>query len=97
MPTGINIICKKVFGQMLITHKPVCLINNAEQKELAWNKETFIPLQPGIDYQITVQFPYLGKGCGTAKFVVKLQPDEVQTYRYKTPMVVTSNGKIKRI
>ena len=44
MPTGINIICKKVFGQMLITQKPYCLINNAEKKELEWNKETFVPL-----------------------------------------------------
>ena len=40
MPTGINIICKKVFGQMLITQKPYCLINNSEKKELEWNKET---------------------------------------------------------
>ena len=97
MPTGINIICKKVFGQMLITQKPYCLINNAEKKDLEWNKETFVPLQANMDYQISVQFPYLGKGCGPAKIVVNLQPDEVQTYRYKTPMVVTSDGKLKRI
>jgi len=95
--TGINIICKKVFGQFLITEKPFCVVNNAEQKELQWDKETFISLQPNMDYQINVQFPYLGKGCCQAKFIIKLQPDEVQTYQYKTSMFVTSKGKIKKL
>ena len=96
MTTGINIYCKKVFGQFLITNNPYCLINNAQQMELQWNNNTFIPLQPNMDYQILVQFPYLGKGCGPASIIIKLQPEEVQNYEYKTPFFVTSKGKIKR-
>jgi hypothetical protein len=97
MVSGINILCKRVFGQILITNKPYCLINNAEQRELDWNNETFIQLQPNIDCQISVQFPYLGKACGPAKLIVKLQPEEIQSYQYKTPFVVTSKGKITRL
>ena len=97
MESGIKILCKRVFGQFLITEKPYCLINNADQKELQWNNETFINLQPNMDYQISVQFPYLGRGCGVAKFVVNIKPGEVQMYRYKTPFVVTSKGKITRL
>jgi len=97
MTTGVSILCERVFGQFLITEKPYCLINNAEKKELDWKNETFIELQPNVDYQLIVQYPYLGKGCGPVKFIVKLQPNEIQTYRYKTPLFVTSKGKITRL
>ena len=73
------------------------LCNMHRKKELAWNKEIFIPLQPGENYKITVQFPYFGKGCCSGIFFVKLQPNEIHTYRYRTPFLVIQSGKIKRI
>jgi hypothetical protein len=68
-----------------------------EEKELQWDDETFIPLQPNMDYQIIVLYPYVGKARGVVKFVVKLQPDETQNYEYEMPRLATSPGNIKLV
>jgi len=99
MPSGINITCKKIFGQLLIAEKPYCTINDAEKKQLEWGKETFIPLQPNVLIKITVQFPYSAypnRACGLATITTQLQPDEIQTYEYRTPVVAYHAGTIKR-
>lgn len=96
MQSGIKIKCKKKFGQFLLTEKPYCVINDVETKQLEWNKEFFIPLEPDVPYKITVQFPYMNKACGSASFSTEVKPNEIQVYEYKTPFLATSSGTIKR-
>jgi len=97
MECGIKIECKKRFGQFLITNKPYCVIDDAETKELEWNEEIFIPLQPNRPYKITVQFPYMSsKACGPATITAQLNPNEIQVYKYTTPSTMLSAGKIER-
>ena len=96
MQCGIKIICKKKFGQFLITEKPYIIINNVETKMLEWNIEFFIPLQPNLPYKITIQYPYMNRAIGTASFTTQLKPDEIQSYEYETPFLITSEGSIKR-
>jgi hypothetical protein len=99
MQSGIKIICKKVLGQVLITEKPYCIINDTETKQLERSKESFIPLQPNLPYKITIQFPYSAypnNACGTASITTQLGPDEIQAYEYKTPFIVYHSGSIKR-
>jgi hypothetical protein len=96
MSSGIRIKCKKGFGQFLITEKPYAIINDVETKELGWNKEFFIPLQPDLPYKITIQFPYMSRPTGMVSFTTQLRPDEAQSYEYKTPFVATSEGSIER-
>jgi len=96
MQSGIKIKCKKRFGQFMITAKPQCVINDAETKQLEWNQELFIPLEPNIPYNITIQFPYMGGTKGKASLNIQLKPDEIQVYEYTTPQIMTSPGEIKR-
>ncbi len=96
MECGIKIKCKKRFGQFLATEKPYVIINDVETKKLEWNKELFIPLQPKLPYKITVQFPYMGRATGPASFTTQVEPNEIQSYEYKTPFLMTSDGSIKR-
>jgi hypothetical protein len=96
MQSGIRIKCKKRFGQFMITAKPQCVINDAETKQLEWNQELFIPLEPNIPYNIAIQFPYMGGTTGKASFNTQLKLDEVQVYEYITPHVMTSPGKVER-
>jgi len=96
MPTGVNILCVKSIFHFMVTEQPYCLINNVDKKELKWKKQIFIPLQPTKDYQITVIVPYFGKSCGVIKIILNLNANEVQNYRYNPPMVLTSNGILKR-
>jgi len=96
MQCGIKIKCKKKFGQFLLTEKPYAIINDVETKQLEWNKDFFIPLQPNLPYKITIQFPYMSGARGTVSFNTQVKPDEVQTYEYKTPFLATSGGMIKR-
>ena len=96
MDCGIKIKCKKKFGQFLATEKPYAIINDVETKELQCNKEILIPLQPNLPYKITVQFPYLNRPTAPATFSTKLKPNEIQSYEYKTPLLMISDGSIKR-
>jgi len=97
MESGIKIKCKKRFGQFLITQKPYCVIDDLETKQLEWNTEAFIPLQPNRLIKITVQFPYMNnKTCGSATVTTQLGPGEVQVYEYTTPSTMLSSGKIER-
>jgi len=99
MESGIKITCKKPWAQFMITEKPYCLINETQTKQLEWNKELFIPLQPNTPNKITIQFPYAeypSKPCGAASISVQLNPGETQIYEYKTPIVVYHSGNIKR-
>ncbi len=96
MESGIKIICKKKFGQFLISEQPYAIINDVETKELAWGKETFIPLQPEKQYKITVQFPYMGQARAVATSIIEVKTDEVQLWEYKTPFLMTSEGSLKR-
>lgn len=96
MECGIKIKCKKKFGQFLATEKPYALINDVETKQLKWNKEVFIPLQPNLPYKITVQFPYMNRPTAPASFTTQIKPNEIQSYEYKTPLFMTSDGSIKR-
>jgi hypothetical protein len=96
MQCGIKIKCKKKFGQFLLTEKPYAIINDVETEELEWNKESFIPLQPNLPYKITIQFPYMNRATGKASLTTQLRPDEIQSYEYKTPLLITSDGSIKR-
>ena len=97
MDQGINLLCKKILGQFLLTEKPYCIINGIETKKLQWNRWNFIPLKPNMPYQITIQFPYMRKACGVATINVTVEPGEIQKYKYRTPFVVYSPGSIKRI
>ena len=96
MQCGIKIKCKKRLGQFLATERPYAIINDVETKELEWNEEFFISLQPGLPYKITIQFPYMNRPTGTVSFTTQLKPDEIQSYEYKTPFLMTSEGSIKR-
>ena len=96
MQNGIKIKCKKKFGQFLLTEKPYAIINDVETKELEWNKEFFISLQPNLPYRITIQFPYMNRPTGTVSFTTQVRPNEIQRYEYKTPFLMTSEGSIER-
>lgn len=95
MESGIKIKCKKRFGQFLITAKPYAIINDV-QKELEWDKELFIPLEPNVPYKITIQFRYMGTAAGVASISTEIKLGETQVYEYKTPHVMTSGGSIER-
>lgn len=94
--TGINVVCKKVFGQWLITDSPFCIINNIEKRYLSWDV-TFIPLESNKTYGIRIGFPYMRSETGVATFVVNLKPGEIQYYVYRTPLWMWQKGTIKRI
>tara|TARA_B100000945_G_scaffold39086_1_gene26261 strand:- start:199 stop:504 length:306 start_codon:yes stop_codon:yes gene_type:complete len=95
--TGISIISKKIFGQFLIMSQPQIIVNGFITQNLRWNKEVFVPLVPEFPHQIEINFPYiLGPSC-RAKMVVVLQPGQVQRFRYKTSIFVTSSGNLSRI
>jgi hypothetical protein len=96
MECGIKIKCKKRFGQFLITGKPYIVFNDNEKIELKWNKEFFIALYPNFTYQVSVMFPYMSSTAGTVTFNVQVNPNEIQTYEYKTPNIMTSKGSITR-
>ena len=100
MQSGIKVKCNKTFGQFMITEKPYCTINDAEKRQLEWGKETFIPLQPKVPHRIVIQFPYSEyphRACGLASITALLNPDEVQSYEYKAPIIVYHSGKLMRI
>ena len=94
MKTGINILCKAKKGQFLITKKPFCDIDGKNRYELQWNNNIFIPLDPNIQHQIIVKFPYMGRECCPGNFSVQIQPCEIHSYMYSVPMMMTSKGKI---
>jgi hypothetical protein len=71
--TGIDVVCKKIFGQWLITNKPFCIINGTEKKYLSWDVN-FIPLEPNRANQIKIGFPYFKSETGVATFEVYLRP-----------------------
>ena len=96
MQSGIKIKCKKMFGQFLLTQKPVCIVNDGEPQKLEWNKEFFISLEPNLPYKIAIQFPYMNQSCGTSSIAVQVSPDEIQGYEYRTPLVMTLAGSIER-
>jgi len=98
MESGIEIKCKKKFGQFLLTEEPQIIVNDNETIQLKWNKEFFISLQPNVPYKFTVQFPYslMNSICGAASFSTQVQPGEIQSYEYHTPFLATSPGSIKR-
>jgi len=98
MQSGIRITCKKRLGQFLLTEKPYCVINDIETKQLEWNEEIFIPLQPNMLYKITIQVPYAPSKnpIGLASITSQVNPEEIQVYEYVTPFIVTLSGTIKR-
>lgn len=94
--SGVLLKCKKIFGQFLLTEKPMVKVNGGKDEQLEWNKEFLISLQPDIPYTISVQFPYLGRLCGTASFDVKVTNGEIQKFEYTTPPLMTIGGTIER-
>ena len=95
--TGISIISKKIFGQFLVISQPQIIVNGVITQNLRWNKEVFVPLSPGLQHQIEINFPYiLGPSC-RSNMVVVLQPGQVQRFRYKTSLFVTSSGNLSQI
>lgn len=97
MESGIKIKCMKRWGQFTIRQQPYCVIDDLETKQLEWDKEVFIPLQPNRLYRITVQFPYTSENkCGPATITVQLNPGEIQVYEYTTPPVAFVPGTIER-
>ena len=96
MESGIKIKCKKLFGQFLLTEKPMCAVNDGEPQKLEWNKEFLISLQPNLPYKISIQFPYMGRVCGVASTAVQVTPGEIQKYEYRTPALMTLPGTIER-
>jgi hypothetical protein len=94
--SGVMLKCKKVFGQFLLTEKPLCKVNGGKDEQLEWNKEFLISLQPEVPYTITVQFPYMGKICGSASFEAKVGNGEIQKYEYTTPLAMMLAGTIER-
>ena len=97
MPTGVVIICKKRFGQWLLTNKPDCIINGTDFRELQWKTNNFIELAPNAPYHFTIEVEYMGNTIGEATFYVNLQPGETQFFEYKTPFTVFESGKITRL
>ena len=97
MMSGVNLICKKQFGQWLITNEPYCIINNLETRGLLWNQMIFTQLEPGVMYFFQIQFKYMGGPCGVARLSIMVQPGEVQIYEYRTPWVIGSGGEIRRL
>ena len=95
--TGVSILSKKIFGQFLIMKQPQIIVNGQIVQNLSWNRDAFVPLIPGVQHQIEINFPYMfGPAC-RANMVVFLQPGEVQRFQYKTSLFVTSSGNISRI
>ena len=95
--TGVSILSKKTFGQFLIISQPQIFINGQFVQNLRWNKEVFVALEPGYKHQIEINFPYMLGPSAQANMAVVLQQGEVMRFRYKTPIFVTSPGKISRI
>jgi hypothetical protein len=96
MPTGIEITCRKRFGQFLITQQPSLVRGEADVILLRWKAPVFVPLPAGVRHQLVVQFPYMGRPCGVAEVAVDLRDGEVQKFNYTAPHIVYSSGKIAR-
>jgi hypothetical protein len=96
MQSGIKIKCKKLFGQFLLTERPVCVVNDGRPEQLEWNKEFFFSLQPNLRYKIAIHFPYMNRMCGATSIAVQVRPDEVQSYEYHTPPLMNLAGTIER-
>ncbi len=96
MPTGIEITCRRSFGQFLITEQPSLMVGQTDVVRLRWGAPVFVPLSAGVRHQLIVQFPYMRRSCGVAEFAVELRDGEVQAFNYKTPFIVYSSGKITR-
>ena len=95
--TGLMILSKKIFGQFLIMSQPQIIIDGQIIQQLRWNNDVFVPLTPGIQHHIEINFPYImGPSC-RAHMLVLLQPGEDHHYRYKTAFFVTSTGNLTRI
>tara|TARA_B100000676_G_scaffold227406_1_gene225326 strand:+ start:97 stop:402 length:306 start_codon:yes stop_codon:yes gene_type:complete len=95
--TGISIISKKVLGQFLIVAQPQVYVNGKLNKKLKWNREVFLHLEPFKNHQILINFQYFGKPVCQAIMEVSLNPGEIMKFRYKTPIIVYSPGKITRL
>jgi len=95
MTGGVKIICKKKFGQFLITEQPRCVVNAVEEHELKWNSYTLIKLVPDMPYQITIYFPYMGKETCAATKNITVKPGKTINLTYKTPFSILSPGSIQ--
>ena len=95
--TGVSILSKKIFGQFLITSQPQIIVNGEIVQNLRWNNEVFVPLAPGFQHQIEINFPYMTGPACRANMVVSLQPGEVHRFKYKTSLIVTSSGNLSRM
>jgi len=96
MPTGIEITCRKRFGQFLITQQPSLVRGETDVIPLRWRVPVFVPLSAGVRHQLIVQFPYMGRPCGVADVTVELRDGEVQQFNYTAPHIVYSGGKVAR-
>jgi len=87
---GISLYCEKPSAATLLVW-PTCEIRRADNMEvlrgnveLAWGRTTTIPLEAGVEYEISVcsRVP-LGTSVGFAKTVLTAHEQEVMPYMYK--------------
>ena len=75
----------------LLAVKPVLVVDGVELQAV-WGEATF-PVAPGR-HAVEVFFPYLGGRSGKAAMTVDVPPGSDLRLVYKTPLVVTSSGKL---
>ena len=82
--SGVWMNCKTTGGLVEVLF-PYALINDIQRRELDWDNQVFIPLEPNIQHKIAVQLHYFGLEIGRYKtfLFIQLRPSEIQNLEYK--------------
>ncbi len=102
MAEGISVICKQGLSawgnSSVLMGEPYAVLNSADNVQLKWGKEIFVPLVAKMPYQVTIQWPHpIKKACNVATLNLTVSEGEVQRYEYKVPATGIGAGKMKRI
>ncbi|MGH9270585.1 MAG: hypothetical protein ACRDZ2_04865 [Ilumatobacteraceae bacterium] len=87
----LSVTAKKGLLQFLIT-KPLTVTVDGTEHAIPWGSTSDLDVAPG-DHDLYARFLYLGREAGKAVRSVPVGPDGTRV-RYKTPLWVTSAGRL---
>lgn len=91
--SAITLSASHSFLQIFLLAVAPRIVIDGVETTAAWGEQTF-PVSPG-EHAVEVFFPYFGGRAGKAGTAVSLRPGEGVRLVYRTPMVVTSSGKLR--
>jgi hypothetical protein len=83
--SGVWMDCKKTGVEFMFVLPVYALINDVKKRELDWDNEVFIPLEPNTQHKIAVQYRIFGFviGRSRASYLIQLSPNEIQNLEYE--------------